>query len=155
MQGIRGTGGDQVLLKEDTGSGGDVEAGTVRDNEEEEVIILVVDKISWSSCSSSVIVDCHVIRRCHLIEWSLLLSSINIIFIELLWSWSLVNNFHWSIVNSHCLDQSCGVFDNCPYHGHGCDHGDLTLTPTPDCLQLDPVPHHVRPGHPLRDDDSN
>ena len=33
------TGGDRVLLKEDTGAtGGDVEAGAVRDNEEEEVL---------------------------------------------------------------------------------------------------------------------
>merc|ERR1719481_1797282 len=37
-QGAKLTGGDRVLLKEDTGaSGGDVEAGTVRDNEEDEV----------------------------------------------------------------------------------------------------------------------
>merc|ERR1719493_212391 len=34
--------GDRVLLKEDTGSGGDVEAGAVRDNEEDEVAY------SWS-----------------------------------------------------------------------------------------------------------
>ena len=38
LQGAKLTGGDRVLLKEDTGAtGGDVEAGAVRDNEEEEV----------------------------------------------------------------------------------------------------------------------
>jgi len=42
-QGAKLTGGDRVLLKEDTGAqGGDVEAGTVRDNEEDEVAY------SWS-----------------------------------------------------------------------------------------------------------
>jgi len=41
-QGAKLTGGDRVLLKEDTGSGGDVEAGAVRDNEEDEVAY------SWS-----------------------------------------------------------------------------------------------------------
>ena len=39
LQGAKLTGGDRVLLKEDTGAtGGDVEAGAVRDNEEEEVL---------------------------------------------------------------------------------------------------------------------
>ena len=38
LQGAKLTGGDRVLLKEDTGSGGDVEAGAVRDNEEDEVL---------------------------------------------------------------------------------------------------------------------
>ena len=37
FQGAKLTGGDRVLLKEDTGAGGDVEAGAVRDNEEDEV----------------------------------------------------------------------------------------------------------------------
>ena len=32
-----------MLLKEDTGSGGDVEAGAVRDNEEDEVLYNVKD----------------------------------------------------------------------------------------------------------------
>jgi hypothetical protein len=41
-QGAKLTGGDRVLLKEDTGAGGDVEAGAVRDNEEDEVAY------SWS-----------------------------------------------------------------------------------------------------------
>merc|ERR1712107_829282 len=41
-QGAKLTGGDRVLLKEDSGSGGDVEAGAVRDNEEDEVAY------SWS-----------------------------------------------------------------------------------------------------------
>ena len=39
FQGAKLTGGDRVLLKEDTGAGGDVEAGAVRDNEEDEVPI--------------------------------------------------------------------------------------------------------------------
>ena len=38
FQGAKLTGGDRVLLKEDTGAGGDVEAGAVRDNEEDEVL---------------------------------------------------------------------------------------------------------------------
>merc|ERR1712212_1254097 len=42
-QGAKLTGGDRVLLKEDTGAtGGDVEAGAVRDNEQDEV------SYSWS-----------------------------------------------------------------------------------------------------------
>ena len=40
FQGAKLTGGDRVLLKEDTGAtGGDVEAGAVRDNEEDEVLV--------------------------------------------------------------------------------------------------------------------
>ena len=40
------TGTDKVLLSKDDGSGGDVEAGTVRDNEEDEVSKCVPYQIS-------------------------------------------------------------------------------------------------------------
>ena len=41
-----------MLLKEDTGSGGDVEAGAVRDNEEDEVLFDVKNSIFWNvSCA--------------------------------------------------------------------------------------------------------
>ena len=45
-KGAKLTGGDRVLLKEDTGSGGDVEAGAVRDNEEDEVLFNVKNFVS-------------------------------------------------------------------------------------------------------------
>ena len=53
-KGAKLTGGDRVLLKEDTGSGGDVEAGAVRDNEEDEVGTLQCEKFCFQRLVNSI-----------------------------------------------------------------------------------------------------